>query len=91
MDLPKYQQSHHYEFKCYSPLVTILISIVLLVKRANRAPNLPLYQELVISFLPFLSPKADQHNINMADNRQVNDEIEPNDASLSFYSVRKNK
>jgi tripartite-type tricarboxylate transporter receptor subunit TctC len=22
MDLPKYQQSHHYEFKCYSPLVS---------------------------------------------------------------------
>jgi hypothetical protein len=22
MDLPKYQQSHHYEFKCYGPLVS---------------------------------------------------------------------
>jgi hypothetical protein len=60
-----------------------LTSIVLLVKELTGGSILSLYQELVKIFvLGFSVAKADQHNINMADNRQVNDEIELIDASV---------
>jgi hypothetical protein len=75
MDLPKYQQSHHYEFKCYSPLVTQIAYVLAIVewetaqnfKPVREALWLPEESETTKSkLLSFLWPRI--RSINMHTN-----------------------
>jgi hypothetical protein len=61
-----------------------------LLARPLKADDFPSDPAICQDFIfPALSPKADQHNINMADNRQVNAEIELNDASGGSHIRRR--